>query len=287
MTTARTELPLSRRMWRTLEPLHGLVYFAPEAEREYAALGAHGRTGYFASRSAPLGAVRADVVVATFFNFSPALVRRAMTGAWETAAPERWIEARVAGIDGALRRILGADVDGPDMREAAELARAAALAVEPHLAGRPLAAGHHALAWPHAPHLALWHAISILREFRGDGHVALLTAAGLRGIDALVVHAATGDVPAEILRVTRGWSDDDWTAAVADLAGRGLVDASGAFTAAGRAAREEIEARTDDLASAPWSVLSVDDAAKLRALVRPWSSRIVAAGDLGNLRLAE
>ena len=98
---------VARKTFRTLEPIHGLVYFAPEATDEYAALGVTGRSGYFASRAAPMGAVPAEVVIATFFNFEPGLVRRAMNGVWDLVTPAALIDARFRGAKAALERAAG------------------------------------------------------------------------------------------------------------------------------------------------------------------------------------
>ena len=145
---------ISRRMLRTLEPYHGMIYFVPEAREAYEAVGLEGRRmGYFASRAAAMGAVPADVVIATFFNFNPALVRRSIPAAWDRATPAAIVAARFAAADSALRRLLGPAVERPDIAEAAVLARDAAAACFPE--GRPLYAGHAALAWPDAPHLVL------------------------------------------------------------------------------------------------------------------------------------
>jgi hypothetical protein len=270
---------MARKMWRTLEPYHGLIYFAPEATAAYEALGVHGRDGYFASRAAPLGAVPAEVVVATFFNFYPEVVRHAIPAAWAAATPLQLLDARLQAADAALRRASGSPLDGPDVARAAELARVAAEACT--AAGRPLYAGHAGLAWPEPPHLALWHAITLLREFRGDGHIACLVEAGLDGIDALVVHAASGEVPRSALQTSRAWGDDAWAASVARLQQRGLVDADGAFTDAGSALRQRIEDQTDVLAVAPWAALGEEGCDELRSLVRPISKAIVASGTFG------
>ena len=259
----------SRKMWRTLEPYHGLVYFAPEAAAAYQALGVEGLDGYFASRSAPMGPVPAEVVVATFFNFNPTVVHAAIPAVWEVTTPEQVLAARLQGADGALRRTAGDALDGPDVERAANLARTAAEACP--TAGRPLFAGHASLPWPDAPHLALWHAICMLREFRGDGHVACLGEAGREGIDALVLHAATGEVPRPVLQGTRRWDDPSWDAAVDRLAGRGLVEPDGSFTAAGTELRQAIEDRTDELALTPWRALGEAGCDELRALGRPLS----------------
>lgn len=270
---------IARKTWRTLEPIHGLVYFAAEPAARYGDLGVTGRAGYFASRAAAMGAVGPDVVIATFFNFRPSLVFDALPRAWDAAPPADWLTARLDGIDAALRRVLGEDVvDSDDMRRAADLIAPAAAAVGNHSAGRPLAAAHAGTPRPDAPHLALWHSITALREHRGDGHIASLVDAEVDGCEALVLHAATGDVTRAVLQATRAWTDDEWGAAVDRLAARGWVDGDGAFSNEGRARREAIERRTDTLAAAPWAVIGEDACEGLRQLVRPWSKAVVAAG---------
>jgi hypothetical protein len=273
---------VARKTWRTLEPVHGVVYFAPEPAEEYERAGlAPGRMGYFASRAAPMGTPPAETVIAAFFNFNPALVRDVIPAAWALADPARIVEARLTGIDRTLRRILGDAVASPGVAAAAELARAAAETACEQLDGRPLFAGHAALPWPDDAHLVLWHAQTLLREFRGDGHIAALVTHGFSGIEALVTHAANGDVPADVLRATRAWSADDWVAAVEGLRSRGLVDAEGAFTDAGRTLRQSVEDLTDTLAAPAYMGLGDDGCAELRRLVRDISKQIVAAGDFG------
>lgn len=268
---------VARKMLRTLEPYHAWIYFVPEAREAYAALGlSDGRMGYFGSRSAPMGAVGAEVVIATFFNFHPDLIRRSVPKVWEIAAPGDLVSARLDAADRMLRRILGDAVSSGEMREAAELGRRAAQACRPE--GRPLYAGHAGLGWPDEPHLVLWHAQTLLREYRGDGHIAVLTESGLDGCEALVIHAAVGEVEADALQRSRSWSDEDWRAATDRLRDRGWVDGEGAFTKTGRARREEIEHRTDELAMAPWEALGEEACRRLRELVRPWSRAIVGSG---------
>ena len=273
--SADADALLARKTWRTVEPLHGMIYFVPEASDAYERLGITGRAGYFASRAAPMGAVAAELVIATFFNFNPDLVRAAIPRAWEITTPGDLVNARLEAVDGAFRRVLGNDVvEAPAMARAAELARGLAENAGRRVQGRPLSAGHVELPWPDAPHLVLWHAQSILREFRGDGHVALLLTHGLSGIEALVTHSSAGDVPAAALRSTRGWPDEDWDAAAASLRERGwLSDADpAAFTAWGESQRKEIEEQTDLLAAAPYAALGEDGCAELRTLCRPWST---------------
>jgi helix-turn-helix protein len=264
----------ARKTWRTLEPLHGMVYFVPEAAAAYERLGITGRSGYFASRSAPLGAVQADVVVSTFFNFNPELVHAAIPAAWEVATPAQIVAARFSAVDAAFRRLLGDTVLASDeMQRASALARGAAEEASRRLEGRPLAAGHADVAWPLEPHLQLWHAQSILREYRGDGHVALLVVHGLSGIEALVTHAAAGDVPARVLRSTRGWPEEAWDRATHALWERGWLERGDEprLTEWGTTQRQAIEDGTDALAAPPYEVLGDGACAELRTLVRPWS----------------
>lgn len=266
----------ARRCWRTLEPFHGFVYFAPEAAEEYAALGLQGRTGYFASRSAAMGRCSAATVAATFFNFRPAVVVGAMGGWPDAVSPADVVDARMRAVDRVLRARLGDAVGSDAMARAAALAMQAADGLGARCAGRPLAAAHATLPVPDEAHLRLWWAVTALREHRGDGHVAALVDAELSGIEALVSHAAAGDVPAEVLRTTRGWSQDEWSAAVDGLVWRGLVESDGSSTAAGSELRRSIEDRTDRLAAGPWEQLGDEEAAELRALVRPWSKAVFA-----------
>ena len=269
---------IARKTWRTLEPIHGAIYFAAEARQEYRAIGVGDRmTGYFASRSAPMGAVSAEIVIATFFNFDPDLVRRSMDGVWGRVTPTEMLAARLRGADRMIRALAGAWVDGSEIVEAAELAREAALAACKRPEGRALFAGHASLAWPDQPHLVLWHAQSLLREFRGDGHIAALTVEGLDGCEALVTHAAAGDVSVDILRATRQRTGDDWLAAEERLRERGWLDPDLALTVLGRERRDWIEARTDELAAAPYDAIGVDGCARLRELCRPISTAMMGA----------
>ena len=274
---------IARKTWRTGEPIHGAIYFCPEAVQEYTSLGLDSRQGYFASRSAAMGPVGAEPVVATFFNFAPAVVHAAIPSAWAVAAPDVLLAARLRAADAMLRRFGGDEIDGPAIAEAAALARVAAEAASARPEGRPLFASHAGLPWPDEPHLVLWHAQTLLREFRGDGHVALLTTEGVDGCAALVVHAATGEVPADVLRTTRAWSDEEWAAAAERVRSRGWLDADGTLTESGRDHRQMVEDRTDALALAAYEPLGDDGCARLRELIRPLSKAVVAGGGLGPL----
>jgi hypothetical protein len=280
----------ARKTWRTVEPLHGMIYFAPEAAASYAELGLRAEAGYFASRSAAMGAVGADVVIATFFNFYPGLVRSVIPEAWSSAGPEAVLAARVEAADAALTRMLGAAVDSPEMARAAVLARRAAERAATGYEGRPLFAAHAGLPWPDAPHLVLWHAQTLLREFRGDGHIACLVTHELDPVEALALHLATGELPEAFLKGTRGWPEAEWDAGVARLEQRGLVvpvvpsdthRATLALTDEGTALRAAIEQRTDELSVPAYAALTEDECDELRTLVRPFSRAVVAAAGFG------
>ena len=273
MTSAAAEI--ARKCWRTLEPYHGMIYFVPEAAAAYEEVGVTGRSGYFGSRSAPMGAVGPLVVQATFFNFHPELVHRAMDGLWEEVHPDDLVEARFGAADAALRRLLGDEIADPAVTEAVGLLRPVVDAAREHPEGRPLFAGHADLAEPEAAHLALWHAITLLREFRGDGHVAALLHAGVTGVEALLLHGASGEVPMEVLQQTRAWPDGEWAAARDELRRRGLLEGD-TLSEAGADLRAGIEGRTDELAAPAWRAISPDDAERLREIVRPWSRTISA-----------
>ncbi len=268
-----------RALWRRFEPVHAVVYFASEAREQYGAAGLRGGwMGYFASRSAPMGPVPAEVVTATFYVFHPAMAARAIPDAWRLSSPERVLEARTAVAGSALRRLLGDAVDSEAVVEAAALARRAVDGCA--LAGRPLYAAHAALPWPEAPHLALWHACTLLREHRFDGHVAALVSEGLDGCAANLTLAGTGVIDAEELRGFRGWSVEEWTGAAAALRERGWLDPEGRLTAAGADARRRLEESTDRLAGGPADALGEAGCERLEALMAGIVERILEGGGL-------
>lgn len=275
--TSTEAAELALKAHRTLEPLHAIVYFSPEPTAAYAELGLSGQMrSYFPSRAAPMGRASLELVVATFFNFSPALVARAIPAAWDLTTPEALIAARYAGADAAYRRILGEDVlTSAEMSQAAELAREATTVLDG--VGRPLYAAHAALAWPTDPHLQLFHAQTLLREHRGDGHIAALVVAGEDALDALIGYCAHGIGASEaMIRATRGWSDEEWAAGVERARARGLITADETLTLTpeGQAEREAIEAQTNARAAAPYQHLGAERTNRLRELARPWSKAI-------------
>ncbi|MFE2278101.1 hypothetical protein ACFXAE_12760 [Streptomyces sp. NPDC059454] len=269
-----------RQMWHLLEPLHAVLYFAPQVFEETESLGYD--TGerwpsYFALRAAPLGTSGPRQVASAFYSFSPRMVAEHIPAIWDVAAPGKVIAARTRGVDRTYRALFGERTDSPDLAEAAALARRAAEAA--HTEGRPLAAANAELPWPRAPHLVLWQAATILREHRGDGHLAALLTAGLDSVEALVSFAAIGAAPADVF-ASRGWNEHEWAAARERLFVRGLLNADGTATDAGRALRTEIERRTDELAAAPWQSLGADGTTRLAELLGPLWLEVLGSGML-------
>ncbi|MFE9323388.1 hypothetical protein ACIHDR_40485 [Nocardia sp. NPDC052278] len=266
--------------FRALEPIHGVIYFTPHGPDAYRELGiTDPRMMYFASRSAAFGPVAAEVTIATFFNFNPDAVRAVIPAAWEITSPADIFRARMRAVDRSLRQAWGDDIYGPEVSEAAELARQAAERACERPQGRPLFAAHAALPWPDEPHLMLWHAQTLLREYRGDGHVALLLTEGLDGIEALITHSATGEISPEVLRASRSWSELDWAAGVRRLRERGwMADDAVALSEHGSERRGAIESRTDELSVFPYEAIGETGCARLRALASPLAIRVIEGG---------
>lgn len=269
--------PHTRRLWWALEPYHAVVYFAPDVKATYEAIGLKGFwMGYFASRAAPLGPVPAEVVTATFFNFHPAMVARAILDAWQLATPAQITAARLDHADRTLRGLLGDQLlQSPELAEAAELARRAAEAAAPQ--GRPLFAAYTALAWPQKFYLVLWHAATLLREHRGDGHVAALVHADLTPCQAHMLAIASGMTTRPVLDLSRRWTEADWDQAQEALQQRGWLDDDGALTPTGVAARQQIEDHTDRLAEQPLRALSEAQLSRLIELASRFGRGIMAA----------
>ncbi|MFJ3669922.1 hypothetical protein ACIPSE_26030 [Streptomyces sp. NPDC090106] len=279
MTTAAIEPRAGRRCHNVLNSLHATSYFAPELGQEMAAIGiTDPRAVNFAVRSAALGAVGAGTVTATFYNYKHELVARHVPAVWTAASPEAVLAARLRAVDGSLCRLLGEEtVTSPGIAEAARLALRAAEACS--RSARPLYSAHADLPVPAEPHLAYFHATTLLREHRGDGHLAALVAAGLDGLEALVTHTATGKgMNPKWVFSTRGWTQEEWDAAVARLRDRGLLDGAGELTEEGTDLRRAIETETDRLDRAPYEHLGAEGVARLTELGTGFARTALMAG---------
>jgi hypothetical protein len=273
----RREPRLARRFFDRFEPVHGVTYFAPEARAALDGLGYRGFwMGYFAARSAPLGRVSTELVTAIFYNFAPERVAKALPAAWEFAGPEAALQARQDSAVAALRRY-GLTAD-ENVTVAAELAGKAAR--QAPLEGRTLFAANRALPWPEEPLAALWHAATLLREQRGDTHIAVLAARGVSGRECNVLQVAAGKVPREYMAVARDYDEATWRHHEDQLAERGLVGDDGTLTPAGRELVDAIESTTDALSLSALDTLTDDEVETLFQALTPIARTVVAAGDL-------
>ncbi|MDL9938382.1 hypothetical protein QSJ18_16650 [Gordonia sp. ABSL1-1] len=281
-----TSTSAARTAYETLEPFHILAYFNPGLRSAQADLGLDPYALYFGGRAAPLGACSHPVVTSTFYNFEPGLVARS----WDAvlaAGLDRVAARRDAMLDEQLRTILGAGIaDDPQIADLADAYTE--LAGRVPLSGRPLAAAWAGVTLPDTPHLRLWYAIAILREWRGDNHIATLVGSGLNGIDAIVFHEATLPDPTVTRRImgrpmaqlTRGWDDDAWEAAVDRLVAAGLAEREGdrhRLTPDGAALYDDIEAATDALGESLWSTAGIDE---VLTRTRPLVKAVLDAGVL-------
>ncbi len=260
-----TAASTARRMWTLFEPVHAVTYFAQDARSAYEQAGLRGFwRGYFAGRAAPLGAANAAVVTASFFNFAPAFVARAVPGVWELMTPANALRVRLSGATAALRGLLAGQEEAT--AAAADLLWRAVGELD--FSGRVLGAANAALPVPEDGLARLWQAATVLREHRGDGHFAALAAADIDGCEAVAVRCLM-DLRKENMQPVRGWTDEAWDDALDRLAARGWVDEDGALSGAGREAHAAVERATDEAASRPWARLGPEVAAQIADVLAP------------------
>jgi hypothetical protein len=263
-------------MFELVEPIGALPYATEDPNETMFALGfTDFWDTYFAGRAAPLGRdVPAEVVDALFFNFAPGEVARHIPKVWATTTPDAAIAARRKGCANALRRILGNRVDSTDFARATELLLHAATSAP--IAGRPMYAALRALAIPDDVVERCFHAASLLREHRGDGHIAALVVDGIGGLEAHALHALASDTPAEQFGRIHHLPEAQLAAITGGLRARGLIGDDGWLTDEGRAVNQRVEARTDDLAATPYEALTPTEVAELMALLEPLAALLVA-----------
>jgi hypothetical protein len=270
---------LARHLWSLFEPIHAVTYFSPEARAALADAGYKGFwMGYFAGRAAPLGPVGPDVVFATFYNFSMGHVARAIPDAWTFASPRAALQARQQGAVAALQRAF-ADKNLAEAVEKAGVLARSAIGSAP-IEGRVLFAANRALPWPTEPVAALWHACTLLREHRGDGHVSALTVAGVAGREANVLQSAAGVVPRDVFEVARHYDDAEWASVSEGLTNRGLLDREGKVTTDGKSLRDGIEDRTNRIALPAVEALDDQDLQRLIDFLTPLARAVIATGDI-------
>ena len=270
---------LSRTLWHRLEPLNAVAYFCVEMRETFNRHGFQGFwMGYFASRAAPMGRVSPATVEATFFNFHPARVRRAIPEAWTYANPDELLASRADTAASSLRRLLSHQL--AETTASLVLPLLEEVIFEATTSGKPLFAGNKDVPRPADPVAALWQAATTLREHRGDCHVSLLAAAGLSGLEALVLFSLSEGIEARLFLDRRGWSTDDWQGAIDDLGARELTSSDGQLSAKGRELRARIEQETDELASAPYARLPEGELEDLVTNLERAASPIESSGEI-------
>jgi hypothetical protein len=269
-------LTLARRFWAAIEPIHAIVYFAPEPLEAARKTGLRGFwMSYFASRVAPLGPVPAEAVGAMVYGFAPGMVARAIPDAWKFASPSAVLEARLASAPEALRN----HVDEGLLASVGELSGLLWEAVAGcRFDGRPLAAAWSCVPRPADPVAVVWLAATILREHRGDGHVLAGVASGLRGLDATLTFVATGALTRALIQPTRGWSDEEWEQSQRRLQARGVLDSGGRLTKTGGVLRRDVEDLTDRLAAGPVERLGETGVKRAIDLAAPISRHLIDTG---------
>ncbi len=266
---------LAARLGSLTNLTHGFIYFADEATEEYTALGLADHQQYFASRAAPLGAVGPELVVATFFNFSPDRVAAAVPSCWDVASPADIQAARLRAAGRVLTSAC-ADIGLDAVTEATVIAQTMVDGVGDE--GKPLAAANRVVDVPDDPWIRLFQLITVIREWRGDAHVAVLTSHAVTAVEALVLHAATGEVPRVALETTRGWPESAWGEAIASLGEKGLVDETGEFTDNGREFREAIEEETNRAVHPLIGAVGPEATQHLCDLLKPIRDALIASG---------
>ncbi len=267
-----------------MEPVAAGVYFAPEAHAAYQALGFDGSSvaadgvarpelkSYFTSRGACMGQVTGEVVAAAFGCFNPKVVVPSVAAGWQITDRNTVLAARERGATQMLQRILGEQPHG--LARVTELLQRAA-DVAPW-AGRAIYGGLRSLGFPDSPTGAMWRAADLLREHRGDSHVIAWAVGGADAVEVLLLTEQWWGLPARAYTPSRGWQPADMDAGFERLERRGLMKGE-QITDAGRAFREEIEVRTDELERPVLEALG-DDLDELLAQLDPWSEAIIDGG---------
>ncbi len=269
---------MGRRLFQLVEPVALVTYMANEPTEAVMALGLRNVwDAYFAGRAAPLGReVPPEVVHALFFNFADGEVAKHIPRVWDTVTPEAASAARQQGSVAALRRILGDLADTPGVVRAGNLAVKAGTSARTE--GRALYAAVRTLPVPAEPVARLWHGANLLREHRGDGHVAALVTLGIGGTEAHVLHALSAGMPAEQFGRVAHLPGAQLVAVVDGMRTRGLVGADGWLTTAGRQIKERVETLTDELAAPAYDVLEPVELDQFVEALQPLAAVLIAAG---------
>jgi hypothetical protein len=268
----------ARRMFELVEPIGLIPYSADEPNETMFALGFTDYWDiYFAGRAAPLGLAAPEVVNALFYNFAPGEVARHIPKVWSTTTPEAAMAARQMGCVKALRRILGDLIDSPAFARATELLLKAATSVPPE--GRPMYAALRAIPIPDDVVARLFHAAALLREHRGDGHIAALMIEGVGGLEAHALAALNMDMPAERFGRIHHLPAAQLAAVIGGMRDRGWIGEDGRLSDQGRSVKQRVESLTDVLASQPYECLEPGELSELKANLEPLATLLIAAQD--------
>jgi hypothetical protein len=269
---------MARRMFELVEPIGAIPYSTDEPNEAMFALGfTNYWDTYFAGRAAPLGLPTAEVVDALFYNFAPGEVARHIPKVWRTTTPEAAIAARRAGCVKVLRRVLGDHVDSPAFARTADLLTRAATSAP--VEGRPMYAALRGIPVPDEAAARLFHAASLLREHRGDGHIAALMVEGVGGLEAHVLLALDMSLPAKKFGRVHHLPATQLDAVIDGMRARGLIRADGWLSDLGRAVKQRVEALTDDLAAKPYESLEPHELDELMVALEPLATLLLAAQD--------
>jgi helix-turn-helix protein len=234
------------------------------------------------TRSAGMRSDNPAVVWSAFFNPNPVAIYRLIPSTFRKVPFDTVLAAQSDALDDPFKTATASMAAG-ELAELAELCRAVTIAASQHCEGRPLFAGLASLPLPAENHMMVWHAARLLREHRGDGHIAALVVEGLGRIDALVVHAALMPSFGDGLRRSRRWNMDEWNASIVSLRRRGWLtdEETPTFTAEGRARRKWIEDRTDELAAVAFDPIGHEGLERFIALGANYT-RALEAGGMGS-----
>jgi hypothetical protein len=203
------------------------------------------------------------------------MVAKAIPDAWSFATPESLVRARSRAAMAALREVCPA-VDEVALAIVGLLRDVVTSAADDPT--RPLYRANREVARPDDPVAEVWQHCTTIREHRGDGHVTALRRARLDGCEAHVLVAAEAGVPTELLRNSRGWTEDEWAAATDRLRERGLVDEEGAATDAGLALRALVERATDAAARVLFAAAPAGAVDGLMRGLEPLARAVAASG---------
>ena len=268
----------ARRLFQLVEPIAVVTYMADEPTEAVMALGVGNMwDAYFAGRAAPLGRdVPPEVVHALFYNFADGEVARHIPHVWGKVTPNAANAAREEGSVAALRRILGGIADSPGVARAGELLIKAGTSAR--MEGRSLYAAVRTLPVPTEPVARFWHGANLLREHRGDGHVAALITANIGGTEAHVLHALSENMPAEEFGRVSHLPKAQLAGVIDGMRARGIIGTDSWLTTAGRQIKERVESLTDELAAPAYDILDSNELDQLLEELRPLAAVLVAAG---------